>query len=187
MQATYQALCEHGYADLTIQRIGDEFAKSKSLLYHHYDGKDELLLEFLSVILDQFDDEVPEDAGDDPAAHLDALLDYGVTATVDEDRERLTRAMTDLRAQAAHDERYHDLFAQSDEALRDHVADVIRRGVESGAFADVDPEAVADFVLVAINGARIQRVAGGTEGGIAAARAEMADYVQSQLARDADE
>jgi AcrR family transcriptional regulator len=52
MQATYRALRAHGYARLTIQRIGDEFPKSKSLLYHHYDGKDDLLLEFLSYMLD---------------------------------------------------------------------------------------------------------------------------------------
>ncbi|MEF8774483.1 MAG: helix-turn-helix domain-containing protein, partial [Halobacteriales archaeon] len=44
MAATYRALCEHGYADLTIQQIGAEFEKSTSLLYHHYDGKDELLV-----------------------------------------------------------------------------------------------------------------------------------------------
>ena len=32
MEATFEALSKHGYADLTIQTIADEFEKSKSLL-----------------------------------------------------------------------------------------------------------------------------------------------------------
>ena len=33
MDATYRALCEHGYSNLTIDKIDAEFEKSKSLLY----------------------------------------------------------------------------------------------------------------------------------------------------------
>ncbi|VTT87832.1 Transcriptional regulator, TetR family [Halorubrum sp. DM2] len=53
--AAFRALCEHGYANVTIQRIGDEFDKSPSLVYHHYDGKDELLIDLLEYLLDQFE------------------------------------------------------------------------------------------------------------------------------------
>ncbi|MFB6119563.1 MAG: TetR family transcriptional regulator C-terminal domain-containing protein [Halobacteriaceae archaeon] len=187
MQATFRALCEHGYPDLTIQRIGDEFGKSKSLLYHHYDGKDDLLLDFLALMLDRFEAEVPAPPIEDPADHLDAILDYGLAATLDEDRERFTRAMAELRAQAAHDEAYRDHFARSDAFFRNHIAEVVRAGVEDGAFADVDPERVADFVLVVLNGARTQRVTGGTGEGVAAAREEMAAYVRCRLTGAADE
>lgn len=34
MQATYAALCEHGYADLTLRKIAAEFEKSRGLLYY---------------------------------------------------------------------------------------------------------------------------------------------------------
>jgi len=184
MQATYQALCEHGYAELTIQRIGDEFTKSKSLLYHHYDGKDELLLEFLETMIDRFENEFQEDTHEAPRARLDGILDYGLAATLDEERAEFTRTMGELRAQAAHDDRYHQRVARLDESFRDHVAAVIRDGVAADAFAAVDPEQVADFVLVVLNGARLQRVTGGTEGDMNAAREEMRHYVRCRLEAD---
>ena len=39
MEATYEALCKHGYAELSIEKIADEFDKGKSLIYYHYDDK----------------------------------------------------------------------------------------------------------------------------------------------------
>ncbi|MEF8974259.1 MAG: helix-turn-helix domain-containing protein, partial [Haloarcula sp.] len=38
MDATYRALCTHGYADLTMQDIADESDKSKAALHYHYDS-----------------------------------------------------------------------------------------------------------------------------------------------------
>ncbi|PSP70021.1 TetR/AcrR family transcriptional regulator, partial [Halobacteriales archaeon QH_9_66_26] len=65
MDATYRALCEHGYADLTIQTIADEFDKSKSLLYYHYDTKDEILIGLLDYLLGQFTIRVAIDPPDE--------------------------------------------------------------------------------------------------------------------------
>jgi AcrR family transcriptional regulator len=181
LQATYRALCEHGYADLTIQRIGDEFEKSKSLLYHHYDGKDELLLEFLAVLLDRLESDVAAAECADPAAHLAAVLDHGLAATVDADTEQLERAVTQLRARATHDEDYRDHFARSDAFLRDHVADIVRAGVADGSFAAADPERVADLVLVVLEGARNLRSTGEADA-LPGAREEMRGYVRRRLA-----
>lgn len=59
MEATYRALQKHGYGNLTIQHIADEFENSKTLLYYHYDGKDELLVDFLDYVLTQFLNSLP--------------------------------------------------------------------------------------------------------------------------------
>ncbi|QAU12403.1 TetR family transcriptional regulator [Halorubrum sp. BOL3-1] len=79
--AAFRALREHGYASVTIQRIGDEFDKSPSLVYHHYDGKDDLLLDLLGFLLDAFeaslaasaeDGEVPvKESGANPSTGTD--------------------------------------------------------------------------------------------------------------------
>ena len=61
--AAFRALCEHGYANVTIQRIGDEFDKSPSLVYHHYDGKDDLLIDLLGFLLDEFEASIADGAG----------------------------------------------------------------------------------------------------------------------------
>ena len=145
MGATYLALCEHGYADLTIQRIGDEFEKSKSLLYHHYEGKDELLLDFLEFMLDRFEETVPveEDAGAE--AHLEAMLDK-VLAPPEGESGDFFAALVELRAQAAHDPAYRDHFTRSDRFFREGLSSLVRAGIDEGVFRDVDPEATATFL-----------------------------------------
>ncbi len=76
MAATYRALCAHGYADLTMQRIADEAGKSKSLLHYHYGTKQELLVAFLDYLFDRFEARVAATEGDAPTSA------YGRSSTV---------------------------------------------------------------------------------------------------------
>jgi AcrR family transcriptional regulator len=186
MKATYLALCKYGYADLTIQRIGDEFEKSKSLLYHHYDGKDELLVEFLGFMLENFESDVPVEQHDDEHAQLLAILDHALPLDPDDERLEFTSAMTELRAQAPHDEAYREQFTRTDRFFRQRIADVVREGVERGAFRDVDPEQTAALVVTTINGSMLERVTTDAEDAIRASRAELDAYVDAHLLADRD-
>jgi len=182
MQATYHALCEHGYADLTIKHIGDEFEKSKSLLYYHYDSKDELLVDFLGFMLENFTSDVPVDASEDAHAHLQALLDHVLPPTLDDERYEFTSAMMELRAQASHDAGYREQFTRTDRFFRRRIADVVRDGVESGAFHDVDPEATAALLVTTINGSMLERVTTDDAADpIRATRRELDAYVEARL------
>ncbi|MDZ7702478.1 MAG: TetR family transcriptional regulator C-terminal domain-containing protein [Halobacteriales archaeon] len=184
MEATYRALCTHGYADLTIQKIGDEFTKSKSLVYHHYDGKDELLLDFLEFMLERFEADVIGDGAADAADHLEALLDHVVPETLGEDRAAFRRAMIALRAQAAHDDAYRDHFSRSDALFHDHLAGLIERGVEDGSFREVDPDRVASFLLTAIDGAMLRRATTDNEAAARETRRELDAYLAARLLAD---
>ncbi len=181
MRATYLALCEHGYAGLTIQRIGESFEKSKSLLYHHYDDKDELLLAFLQFMLEEHEASVPETADGDAVERLDAILDAMLAPSLAAEHGEFTAAMVELRAQAAHDERYREQFAEHDRAFRDRLVDVIEDGVESGAFREVDPATVAEFLSTTVAGAMTRRVTGGDDVAATAARDELDEYVDRVL------
>ncbi|MGQ4555160.1 TetR family transcriptional regulator C-terminal domain-containing protein [Halobellus sp. GM3] len=183
MRATYFALSEHGYADLTIQRIGAVFPKSKSLIYHHYDGKDELLLEFLAFVLDRFEENVPDGEVDDAEARLWALLDHLLATPLPDGRRAFTGAMVDLRAQATHDERYREQFTRHDRFFRERIAAVVAAGIDDGTFADVDVDAVATFLAAAVVGTMTQRVTSEVE--IApAVRDRLEEYVQTALLAD---
>lgn len=183
MAATYVALCTHGYADLTIAKIGDAFEKSKSLLYHHYDSKDELLLEFLEFVVERFEETIPfekEGAADD---HLNAVLDH--VLSVPEADVGFHRAVIELRAQAAHDPAYRDHFTRSDRFFRDRLADLLRAGIEEGTFRDVDPEATATFLHTMLVGALLQH-ATTDEVVTKALREEVDAYVRDRLLADPD-
>ncbi|WP_336342767.1 TetR/AcrR family transcriptional regulator [Halalkalicoccus ordinarius] len=180
MQATYRALCEHGYAGLTIQRIGDEFPKSKSLLYHHYEGKDELLLDFLSFMLERFEGTIPDREYDDAREHLEAILDHALPADLDPERAEFRAAMVELRAQAATDEAYREHFTRNDRFFRERFAAVVRRGIEEGVFREVDPDQVAATLLATVHGV-MQEEATTDAAESAGIREELRTYLCSRL------
>lgn len=182
MQATYAALCKHGYADLTIQRIADEFPKSKSLLYHHYGGKDELLLDFLECMLDWFEDRIPVRPDVGAEDRLSAILDYWFAAALPDEYRDFTRAIVELRAQAAHDPAYRAHFTRSDRFFRDYIVRVIRDGIEEGVFRDVDPERAATYLQTLIIGVMTQRVTTDEdENVVKMVRTEYGSYVETCL------
>jgi len=187
MRATYLALCEHGYAGLTIQRIGESFEKSKSLLYHHYDDKDELLLAFLQFMLEEHESSVLETVDDEPRQQLDAVIDTVLPPALPPERREFTAAMVELRAQAAHDERYSEQFAEHDRLLRHHFVDVIEDGIEADVFHDVDAERAADFVVTTVTGAMTRRVTGGGDRAARTAREALDTYVDHVLLVDGPE
>ncbi|WP_336360841.1 TetR/AcrR family transcriptional regulator [Haladaptatus sp. ZSTT2] len=183
MLATYRALCTHGYADLTIQRIGDEFSKSKSLLYHHYDSKDELLLDFLSFMLDSLDEQLPVHANGGAGDHLRAIVERMFAPTGEDGEGAFSRAMVELRAQAAHDDAYREHFTRSDQFFRKHIAHTIRSGIEQGVFQDVDANETAALLQTMFIGTMTQRVTGDEEA-LDATMAALNEYIDSQLLQD---
>ncbi|EMA58211.1 TetR/AcrR family transcriptional regulator [Halorubrum lipolyticum] len=158
MRATYRALVERGYNDLTVQAIADEFPKSKSLLYYHYDGKDDLLASFLGFATDRFRREIEVEI-DDPEAQLRALVDRLVPESLDDDEYRVQVALLELRSETPHNDRFREQYAVVDDTLKSVIADVLRRGVESGAFAaDADPDTEAEVLVSLLTGVRTRRL-----------------------------
>lgn len=178
LAATYETLLETGYADLTIERIGDHFPKSTSLVYHHYEGKDELLLDFLSYLIETVEADVAIDRDADARTQLEELLDR-VLGTTDDETAAFHRAIVEMRAQATTDPDYRRQFADHDQFFRDTIAAIVDRGIEEGTFCDVDPAAVATTLQALITGTLVQRTTGDVDP--SAVRTEVAAYVEGRL------
>ncbi|QCC50534.1 TetR/AcrR family transcriptional regulator [Halapricum salinum] len=180
MKATFDALVAYGYAGLTIDRIGEFFPKSKSLLYHHYEGKDDLLLDFLERLIESREAEFSPREDVDARTRLERLLE-GIAASEMSDADRgFSRALVELRAQAAHDEDYREHFTRSDQFFREWIADIVRDGIEDGVFREVDPEQVAATIHVLAGGILTERVTS-DDPQVEAVRAELDAYVQARL------
>ena len=180
LAATYRSLQEHGYSDLTIDKIGAEFDKSQSLIYHHYDGKDALVLECLEFLLDDYEETVAESV-DDPRAHLEDLLDQFLRAGIETEQQRLAASLFELRAQAAHDDDYREHFTRSDRVFEAGIAAIVREGIDRGAFRDCDPDAVATTLLTTITGAIVRRSTADDEAWLADVRQELEAYLEARV------
>ena len=161
MHATYRALCTHGYANLTMQSIADEFDKTKGVIHYHYDTKQDLLVAFLEYLLDAFERNIAVDERDDPVTRLEALVEtllFGPPERGEFDHWELTTAMLEIRSEAPHNAEFRRQLSHNYETVEAMVIAIVEEGIEQGVFRDVDPEEVATLLLTAINGARIYQV-----------------------------
>jgi len=178
LEATYYALCEHGYAGLTIKKIGAHFDKSQSLIYHHYDNKDSLLLDLLGYMLEQIEQQVlfsKEPPGD--------YIDIVVNEIFDETESQgcaFTQAVIELRAQTAHNEEYYELFRRSDNFIRKQLTQIIRAGVNKGMFDVDEPKESAALFQTVLIGIQTEYLTADTQT-IAESKAEFRRYVETCL------
>jgi AcrR family transcriptional regulator len=180
LAAAYRALCRHGYAPLTIEKIGAELDKSTSLVYHHYEGKDDLLLACLEFMLDQYETEFVETEVTDPRGTLEAAFDDFLDPEMPAERYDFVRALVELRGQAPHDERYREQFDRSDRLFEQRFAEIIEAGIESGQFSAVDADAVAAMLHTLFSGALINHATAEDER-LTALRGEIDAYLEARL------
>lgn len=171
MDATFEAVCNHGYASLTMQDIADEFDKSKSLLHYHYDTKEELFVAFLEHLLEQLSDNLTEliDQDNPPEDRIAEFIDWFAVDVDDSRGASFHLALLEMRSQAQHNPRFREQFIEGDILLREGFASLIEEGQEAGRFdASADPDAIARLSIAAMDGARARQLTVG-EAGYAAA------------------
>jgi len=159
MDATYIALCKHGYAELSIQKIADESDKGKSLIYYHYDDKQDLILAFLDYMgkhIEQNHDRL-EDAP--PQQRLDNLLDMALGVKDDEQWE-FHKAFLEVRSQAPKSPNFTEKFQKIDSLILANLKEMLED-------LDVEqPEVIADILACCIEGAVMRKVSTGDRNGL---------------------
>jgi AcrR family transcriptional regulator len=154
LDATRDALVEHGYAGLSMSKVAENFDGSQSLIHHHFDGKSGLLA---SLVASEHEraagrfDELP----DDPEQRLDALVNALVhrpdreARDEERDADAVVGVFAELEVAARDYDAVSDELRSLDARIRAELVETVQRGVDAGAFADVPPEHVADLVLAA--------------------------------------
>ena len=159
MEATFRALSEHGYADLSIQKIADESEKAKSAIYYHFDDKEGLLLEFMDFLKENIEG-IHEELEEKPSEQkLEDLLDITL-GIKDEERWMVQRALLDLRAQAPRNEAFAEKFREIDEIVTENIKEIMR-----GLDAD-EPEMATEIFVSCLDGAANRKVATGDREGL---------------------
>ncbi len=159
MRATFEALCKHGYADITMEKIADESGKAKSTLHYHYDTKDNLMVDFIKFLLEGFEEKIVPD-NDDPLEKLNGLIDRMLFGLEEGDtHERFHTALLELRSQAPYNDKYKKQITKNDESIQNIFKKIIEKGIEKGKFKEkVDPERTSTIILSAIDGARARQI-----------------------------
>lgn len=152
MDATYSALCKHGYADLSIQKIADEFDKGKSLIYYHFDDKEDLMLAFMDHMAEYIEQRNAELENVPADERLDELLNMTL-GMQEEGQWEFQKALLEMRAQAPYNEGFAEKFREIDEMVLDNMREIVR------SLGAQEPEKVADILVSCIEGAMNRKVA----------------------------
>lgn len=163
IEATRDAMCKHGFADLTMQAIANESEKSKAALHYHFDTKEELLAETLSYLLAEFIEEVDTGPEGDPEARLRALTEAQLFGPNGRDGDsgghwEYHAMLLEIQSHAPHNETFKEQFTANYEYVRQLYADIIEDGIEQGVFEPVDANRTAVHIMAAIKGARVNHV-----------------------------
>ena len=185
MRATYKALCEYGYADLTIERIAQEYGKTTAAIHYHYDTKDELLLAFLDYILGEYVSALHEVQATDPEERLELLMDKLLMDP--REHHDLLVALVEMRNQTPHKESFSRRFEENDQYISYLLKTVIEQGIADGVFRDVDPDHIAQTLLIIVDGVRARSIFLDEENILTDARQAVDEYLDSQLLVESDD
>ena len=178
LDGTYRSLCTHGYANLTLEKIAAETETSKSLIYYHYETKQELFSAFLNYLYDRYTARLSSVDGQTPSHELDTLLEAVLTP---EDSEPcLQRALLELTIQAHHEDCMQSKLADFETALVDRLHEIIESGVTSGVFdPEMEPDVSAEFLATMIQGTHTRQAA--SDCSVDKLHRTLGSYIESHL------
>jgi len=189
--ATWLALQQHSLADLSIQRIADESELGKSTIYHHFDGKDDLLTSFVGEFMQEHVDalllELPED---DLLALFERSLDLFILGEAPDGTtldslvgDKINDVYLQLRAHAATNPAYQRAMADADRVARERMIALTELAKQEGLFReDVDPERVAATLFAFIETSLLVQCTSDDTEWLRHVRASAEDYVAGLVA-----
>lgn len=163
MEATYQTLATKGHSELSLRAVADRANVSRGLVHYHFDSKADLVMSLLDYLLDRLVGDIDAAPWSNPEAALRSVLERVGYGPTDGDPDAYYRALFALRSQAPFDPAIRERLARNFRLLVDRLSAIIATGIEEGTFIDVDPDATATFLLVAVDGARTTELSLTTE------------------------
>ncbi|EMA05560.1 transcriptional regulator, TetR family [Haloarcula vallismortis] len=184
LEATYRALCQHGYAALTVKDIAAEADRSKASIHYYYDSKENLFTEFLEFLYERFTAKITAIDGNTPREELESLLNAVLIDGRPTPDKSFRTVFLELQAQAPYNDTFRTQLAKFDAALFDQLQNIIVAGVEAGEFDDaVEPAVAAEFLVTTITGAHARHIT--TERSINRFNETVTRYAETHLLTDA--
>lgn len=186
MEATFRAVSEHGYAGLRMRDIGEEMEKTRQIIHYHYDGKYDLLEQFLEYIIEQYEGSVEVDRDVPPCEELEIRIRQCLFGPEFEEFDHWERMKVyhELFTHAQNDERHREIFDEHHRRLRGSITEVVTEGIEQGDFRETDPERTGQLITDVIHAARGRKLSLGHEDAPEEALAAIDEFVIDSLIVD---
>jgi len=153
LRAATELIASDGIDEVRIARVATRARASTSLVHHYFSTREELLAQ---ALLESFELAADErfTAGPDSAATASEALAIAIEECLPTpgEGEREWVLWVELWLRAAREPELRPVAGRMYESYREWVARVIRRGVDSGEFLQVDVDRVADLAMALFDG-----------------------------------
>jgi len=185
LRAATELIASDGIDEVRIARVANRARASTALVHHYFSTREELLAQ---ALLQSFELAAGERFGAGPAAATSATEGLAIAIDeclpVSEEGEREWVLWVELWLRAAREPELRPVAGRMYESYREWVAKVIRRGVESGEFREVDPDEVADLAMALFDGLGVRALIRDPAMGLERARELAAERLGAELGVD---
>jgi AcrR family transcriptional regulator len=185
LRAATELIASDGIDEVRIARVANRARASTALVHHYFSTREELLAQ---ALLQSFELAADERFGAGPAAAASAT--EGLAIAIDEclptpgEGEREWVLWVELWLRAVREPELRPVAGRMYESYREWVARVIRRGVESGEFREVDPDRVADLAMALFDGLGVRALIRDPAMSLERARRMTAERLAAELGVD---
>jgi AcrR family transcriptional regulator len=156
--AAIEVIAERGFPETRIADIGRRVGASSALVIYYFGTKDRLLVDALRYSEDLFYAEAARrlDAIDGARDKIEALVRMSCTNDGPDGMAASWQLWPDVWAQAARHPEISRDREELDQRWRDKVAEIVRAGVGSGEFGEVDVDAFTLVLTALLDGLAVQ-------------------------------
>jgi AcrR family transcriptional regulator len=185
LRAATELIASDGIDEVRIARVANRARASTALVHHYFSTREELLAQ---ALLQSFELAADErfGAGPDSAPTASEALAIAIEECLPTpgEGEREWVLWVELWLRAAREPELRPIAGRMYEGYREWVARVIRRGVDSGEFRQVDPDEVADVAMALFDGLGVRALIRDPAMDLGRARKLAAERLASELGLD---
>ena len=151
LEAALACFAARGYHESTVDDIAARAGLSKGAVYWHFEGKREVFLALLELIVEQGMEALEGviEGADSAREALHRISRAGMLAARE---SRLIEASTEFTAHAIRDSEFRDLLRRLYERGLELVGGQLQLGIDRGEFRPFDVRALAVVILASIDG-----------------------------------
>jgi AcrR family transcriptional regulator len=159
LSAAEMVFGECGYSATTMEAVAEKAGISKGSIYNYFQSKEEL---FKHVFLCSFQDaedrsQTIMESSQPVSQKIHALVDFWFERLTD--HKHIGQLLLEFWATAARQDGAGDLAKMLKEligSLRDRLAGVLTKGVDSGEFGSMNPQVAAWLIMAILHGIEVQ-------------------------------
>ncbi|MGW7194754.1 TetR/AcrR family transcriptional regulator [Streptomyces chryseus] len=157
--AACEVIADIGFEKIRMRMVAEHAGVSTALLHYHFENREKLFAEAMTHSFAHTGTELERDADAVPASVILARILHSLLPT-DKELRQDWRLWQELWVRALRDETAQRLAIDLYDQLHAWVGQALRRGIETGEFADCDIDAVATTLLALCDGFGIRLMLG---------------------------